>query len=547
MVVNYFLLCPNEIYFHILSKLSSFDLVLTRLVSRQWLLLSDDVIKRCRIDTSETNILYYLIKSHKQNIIHTIFPKLSKQTQKCAVNFCAYCNNVETLNYLIDLGHSWNEETTGYAIDGCSLAGSHYDVLSWAKWKNFLSPFDEHFMTLVVSSGSIPLVNWAINNGYQIDQYACTFAIRNGKFELVKWIIENNYKYFGNIWEDAAQCGSFEIFKWLIQNNDSMYEQSRFDGVVSSYAASHDNFEMLKWLHQNGWDLDPMVCAYAARNGNQEMLEWAINNGCDVNENVYAYAAIGVVNRSLEIDIPHYGNELKPLIQHSSNQLNIIKWLHNKRYPWDHYLCTNAAKYGRFEILKWAQEHGCGWNEDTFEAAARYGDLTMLKWMKESGCPYDERVCTAAAIIGNLVMLKWARINDFNWNSMVTTYAAEYGNLEILVWAAVNGCPLDLNACVYAAMNGHHEILKWLVDNHYPFDWHIVLSIAVNNGHTHIVRWCAEQMDTKQWQNHPNISVCKRAYLDTFCCPLSKQMIKYIKSNYQTYKTFKKISKQLSY
>ena len=124
-----------------------------------------------------------------------------------------------------------------------------------------------------------------------------------------------------------------------------------------------------------------------------------------------------------------------------SGQLEELKALRAKNFPWNLSTCLLAASGGHLETLKWARENGCPWNVWTCTYAARGGQLETLKWARENGCPWDEQTCAAAAEHGQLETLKWARENGCPWDTDTWSYEACLGHLNVLNWARENGCP----------------------------------------------------------------------------------------------------------
>ena len=42
-----------------------------------------------------------------------------------------------------------------------------------------------------------------------------------------------------------------------------------------------------------------------------------------------------------------------------NGDLQELKALQAKNFPWNHLTCANAAEHGHLEVLKWARENGC--------------------------------------------------------------------------------------------------------------------------------------------------------------------------------------------
>jgi Ankyrin repeats (many copies) len=68
--------------------------------------------------------------------------------------------------------------------------------------------------------------------------------------------------------------------------------------------------------------------------------------------------------------------------------LEVLKWVHNRSYPWNEEVCCEAAYSGRLDILKYLHENGCPWDEVTCYAAAHNGHLEILKYLRENRCPW---------------------------------------------------------------------------------------------------------------------------------------------------------------
>ena len=83
-----------------------------------------------------------------------------------------------------------------------------------------------------------------------------------------------------------------------------------------------------------------------------------------------------------------------------SGQLEELKALRAKNFPWDWRTCAYAAKGGHLEVLQWARANGCPWDEWTCTAAADHGHLDVLKWARENGAPWEKWTREYAASMG---------------------------------------------------------------------------------------------------------------------------------------------------
>ena len=93
-------------------------------------------------------------------------------------------------------------------------------------------------------------------------------------------------------------------------------------------------------------------------------------------------------------------------------------------------LCAAAARSGQLEELKALRAKNFPWNLSTCLLAARGGHLETLKWARANDCPWDKWTCSYAARGGHLEVLKWARENDCPWTEETRKLAAEIGYVE---------------------------------------------------------------------------------------------------------------------
>ena len=169
------------------------------------------------------------------------------------------------------------------------------------------------------------------------------------------------------------------------------------------------------------------------------------------------------------------GNQLSELLNKKieicrlaarEGSLNILKWIRENGWPWDGFICCNAAYHKYLKILKWARKNNYPWDETTCQYAIGNGHLEILKWARENGCYWNWETCAHAARNGHLEMLKWFRKNNCPWNSRICLIAAINGHLKILQWAHENGYAMNKNECIQEAkINNHAVVVEWIKNN----------------------------------------------------------------------------------
>lgn len=102
-----------------------------------------------------------------------------------------------------------------------------------------------------------------------------------------------------------------------------------------------------------------------------------------------------------------------------------------------------AASKGNLDVMKWLKEKKCPWNAWTFYYASEHDNLVNMKWLRENGCPWNEEAFVAAARHGNLDNMKWLKENGCPWGARTFYYAEDHGDLANVRWLKENGCPHD--------------------------------------------------------------------------------------------------------
>ena len=269
--------------------------------------------------------------------------------------------------------------------------------------------------------GSVEILEYWREKGYDLDTWACTGAARAGRLEALKFLrgLDPPCSWNSTTCNYAAQGGHLEVLKWLRDQDPPC----PWDWTTSSHAAEGGRLEVLKWLRAQEppchWDW--MTFSYAAKGGHLDVLKWARSQDppCPWNERTCGGAAGG-------------------------GRLDVLKWARSQDppCPWDEWTCFDAAGGGHLEVLKWArsQDPPCPWSVMTCAGAAEGGHLEVLKWARSQDppCPWSGETCNGAAGNGHLDVLKWARSQD-------------------------PPCPWSRDACRRLALEGDHQhIIKWI-------------------------------------------------------------------------------------
>lgn len=162
-------------------------------------------------------------------------------------------------------------------------------------------------------------------------------------------------------------------------------------------------------------------------------------------------------------DLSHMKDSCKN--EASRGDLDELKHLHEKGYPWNIFTTINAATNGKLNCLKYAHEMGCPWNRDVCSSAARNCHLDCLTYAHEMGCPWTKSTCNEAAKTNSSDCLKYAIERGCPYDHDVFAYAAQYGNLEGLKYLfSLNDLEVNISILETAAFGGHYECLRFLFE-----------------------------------------------------------------------------------
>ena len=183
--------------------------------------------------------------------------------------------------------------------------------------------------------------------------------------------------------------------------------------------------------------------------------------------------------------------------------LTLLKWLfHSKKFRLCEWTCAAAAGHGHMEVLKYLHAKRCPWNGMVCWQAAEEGHLEVLKWARANGAPWNQSTTRAAACGGHFNVLKWLRngfrANPCPWDSHVGLELVNRNEVGMLQWAIANGCPTELNTtrwCRAAAIRGNLEMLQFLRSGPSPhYNWDItVVERAAYRDQWRCVMWAVQR------------------------------------------------------
>lgn len=208
----------------------------------------------------------------------------------------------------------------------CSIFIRSLSLIKWAS-ENTHYYFTPRCTRLAASQGNIPVLQWLIQQGCELDDSIYVAAAYNGQLEVLKWLDQQGYKIFKeDLCAFAARGGHFEVLKWLRSKDCPWSTQT------CAKAASGGHLKILKWLRKHGCPWDVSATYFAAKNGHLEILNWLSQEDCPWNSDIFMAASYG-------------------------GHLEVLKWLVSEygRIWIKEYCIRVANQEGHPEVVEWLQ------------------------------------------------------------------------------------------------------------------------------------------------------------------------------------------------
>ena len=139
------------------------------------------------------------------------------------------------------------------------------------------------------------------------------------------------------------------------------------------------------------FNLNTMSLSIICKHGYVNYLKYYhLNTYYDINESCLIdsviYNNFNCVKYLIDNKICDYYNICSIAAAINYDNINILKYLHEKDIPWGNYVCCSAAESDNIKCLKYAHENGCPWDDYVIYNAAIEGNLECLKYAHKNGC-----------------------------------------------------------------------------------------------------------------------------------------------------------------
>lgn len=159
-----------------------------------------------------------------------------------------------------------------------------------------------------------------------------------------------------------------------------------------------------------------------------------------------------------------------------------------KKIIWTHEMCNLAIKHNQSKILEYIIENSdkYPWNELSFAYASEYGNVNIVKYLYEKKCPVDEISMLYASKNNNLEIIIYLHNKGIPLYSDTCLYSVLNNNIDMLMYAHFNNCNINSiylpgKLCYYAVINNNINMLIYLINNGSIYNKKRLIDICIQN------------------------------------------------------------------
>jgi hypothetical protein len=305
-----------------------------------------------------------------------------------------------------------------------------------------------------------------------------------------------------------AEC-DLQMIEWAIKQHDLAYPPSEYHPIYPHYmrsfrkgckaAAAHGRLDIISIFSVCIVNTDNFAIARAAAKANQpEIVKWMHNTHRIIHalprDNLYDNSAS---NRKVTIDddldghiCANYADKVMEAVAMSGN-LELIQWLHSRKYRIPSKAQYAAAEHGHIHILEWVRvsygldrtiqraitlthvleylyEHKLV-NGAAFCGMAKRGLVDLMQCLLDKGLTPGINSIDDAAIAGQKKAVIWLRNNGVEWSDRTVEYAAQY-SVDMVDWLLSLGAPWTPQACIAGMISHKYNIVEYALEHDLPFD-----------------------------------------------------------------------------
>lgn len=318
------------------------------------------------------------------------------------------------------------------------------------------------------------ILEYMINNGYNIDPDITSFAAARNHFELLKQLVDKGFRINCATISKAIMTGNEDMIQWLL-----LKKRVKNVNNITGAAVEKNMIDIIEYLHDKYKGELTEICNQAIFIGNINVLKWGLRAGYEITKRTYSDMKYG--GHVYILEWLKENNYLESKTTHLTTNavfagnLDVLKWAKRNDFPFHPQTWQRAAEGNHFEILKWGADQGFHMNDYVADYAAYYaainGNKEMLKWCLDRCLNHEFKLkkdlCFAAAWHGRISLIKWLYKKGYELSDKIWYIAASNGHLNILNWAHDNNIYITISDCSNICINNNIDILKWLCEKSY--------------------------------------------------------------------------------
>ena len=279
----------------------------------------------------------------------------------------------------------------------------------------------ENILLIASKLGSNNIIKFCLESqkievSEEVKSKCCYLAVKKGNFKCLKLLAEYNFPWKSDIFIACAKSNNIELFQRMMKTNLDISESIISDGIDIESINLHDKF-MTNTLHIKK-NIDKIINSLCI-NCNTEFLDYIKN-------------LFGGINYKHLIHCIHRKNNLE----------------------------------GMIKVIKWGMDNLCRMSIEYCNKAAEIGNLDLLKWLRSKGFPWDDSILKNAYLSGNLDVIEYIqRHKEFHINFDLLEIATKSGNYELIKDLLNKGNIISNYSICHAIDNNNFEIFKYLIDN----------------------------------------------------------------------------------
>jgi len=194
-----------------------------------------------------------------------------------------------------------------------------------------------------------------------------------------------------------VDMGLVKSWLFLLEHVGLMVDSGDIIGMASSNNMGLIK-ETLKYVPDNEVTLIPFVLTASfcldARNEELADIIWDFCVERQVDKECVLIPLAGVYPGKLRklADtgyVPNLGSSVICALIKDTDEYDLVKYLHEKGWPWDARACDASVMRNNLELLKYLREEDCPWNSDLYRYGVAVTDMEILEYLYENGCPLD--------------------------------------------------------------------------------------------------------------------------------------------------------------